>query len=359
MKELFSKISERVWMEGDPNRDRSTGLAIFGTLEIVLGILCFSLAMLLMIIVSAAGLSGMKQSHFIMVMALLLYLTAWFCVMGLGSIKARRWARALVLVGAWVAIFFGTMAMAFALYVLPAVYDIFADSGIMHPMAAMGLLYFAVVVMLLLQVVFPLAAIIFYNLHGVRATCEKKYTAPSWTDRAPLPLLVMSFIAVLGSLSLIIGVTFNYSVCMFGTLWSGTKGFIVALLISVAFALVGFGAFKRKMVAWWGAYVLVLTSCTSMMLTFSEISMNDLYTSMGYSEAQILNLDRILPMDPAVLTFSSCIWGIMACIYLVWVRDCFSPEKDKSGVKSYAQRKAEEAALEPERPRGPRMRLDD
>ena len=63
-------------------------------------------------------------------------------------------------------------------------------------------------------------------------------------------------------------------------------------------------------------------------------------------------------VNPGVLTVISCIWGIMACIYLVWGRDCFCPEKDVEEVKSYRQFKAEEEAAKPsEEPRA-RMRLD-
>ncbi len=358
MKDLFKRAREWVWLEGDPAKDRSTGLVVFGTLEIVLGILSFSLAMLLLIVVSASGLGGMKSSHFWLAMGFLFYMTAWFIVMGLASIKGKRWARALVLVGAWVTVFFGTLGLALILYVLPEMLSLLTDGGLVPPMVAMSLLYFIIIALIVLEVVFPMVAISFYSMKGVQTTCERLNPKPCWTDRIPLPLLAMGFISTMGCLSVVFGATTNYVVFVFGRVVDGWGGMLIALGISLACGYVGWGAFTRRMHAWWGAYALVLITSSSMMLTFSEMDMDILYTQMGYSSMQIEQLGQFRALNPAMLTFISGIWGIMACIYLVWVRDCFRPELDVAEVKSYAQIKAEEEAAKPPESNGPRMRLD-
>jgi hypothetical protein len=358
MKDLLKKAREKVWLEGDPAKDQSAGLIVFGTLEILMGIFSFVLAMLLLIVVSATGLHGMKPVHYSMAMGFLFFLTGWFCTMGLGSIKARRWARALLVVGAWMAVFFGTLALALVLYVLPEVCSALADSGLIPPEVAVGVLYFAMFMMVLLLVVFPMIAIVFYSLRGVQNTCERINPKPSWTDRCPLPLLAMSFISAVGCLTIFSGATMNYTVFLFGHVVSGVPGMLIIALISAAFGYVGWGAFTRKMHAWWGAYVVVLLTSSSMMLTFSEMDMATLYQHMGYTYTQTQQLEGFHPFNPAMFTFISCAWGIMACIYLVWVRDCFMPEKYQAEVKSYQQLKAEEEAARPEEPPRPRMRLD-
>jgi hypothetical protein len=359
MKDLLKKAREWVWLEGDPAKDRSVGLTICGTMEIVLGILCFSLAMLLLIIVSSVGLGGMKPSHFWMAMGSMFYLTGWFIVMGLGSIKAHRWARALVLVGAWVAVFFGTLVLALVLYVFPEAYNLLTDSGFLPPMLALTVLYFAIFVLLILQVVFPFIAVAFYSMAGVQATCERRHPEPSWTDRCPLPLLAMGFISAMGSLTVFFGASTNFVVFFFGKIVVGGGGLLILLAISACFAYVGWGAYKRKMHAWWGAYALVLLTSSSMMLTFSEMDMDTLYTHMGYTADQVSQLSSLGPFNPTMLTFISCIWGIMACVFLVWVRDCFRLEKGQVVAKSYAQLKAEEDAARPAEPSQPRMRVGD
>jgi len=359
MKELFKKAREWVWLEGDPAKDRKVGLVVAGILEVVLGILCFSLAMLLLIVVSTTGLGGMKGSHFWMAMGVMFYLTAWFIVMGLGSIKAKRWARALVLVGAWVTVFFGTLALALVLYILPEAHALMTDSGFISPAAAMTILYFSIVVLFLLQLLFPVLGIMFYGLQGVQTTCERVNPKPCWTDRVPLPLLAMGFISAMGCLSIVAGLTTNYVVFVYGKVVSGGYGFLVTLCIAIGFGYVGWGAFTRKAHAWWGAYVLVLITSSSMMLTFSELEMETLFAQMGYTADQMDRLGQFKAVNPAALTFISCIWGVMACIFLVWVRDCFKPEQYVDEVKSYEQIKAEEEAKPKVQPGGPRMRLDD
>jgi len=358
MKGVFKKIAEKVWLQGDPAKDRTVGLIVFGTGGVFLGIGCFSVAMLLLIVVSATGLHGMKPIHFWMTMLFLIYLTGWFIVTGLGSIKARRWARALLLVGAWVAVFFGTLTLALMLYVLPEIFNLLSESRLIPPSAAMGILYFSAFVLVVFQVVFPMAGVAFYGLKSVQNTCERRNPDPGWTDRCPLPLLAMSFILILGSLSIFTGATTNYTVFLFGHVISGFAGLLVMLFISLACGYVGWGAFTRRMHAWWGAYALILLTASSLMLTFSEMDMPNLYAHMGYSADQVHELQNVHLITPVTLTFISCMWGIMACIYLVWVRDSFRPEKDEGKVKSHQQIKAEEAAAQPKEEPRIRMRLD-
>ena len=349
---------EQIWWKGDSAKDYSLGLSVFGVLEILLGIFCFSLAMLLLIVVSTNGLHGMKPIHYGLSMGLLFYLTGWFIVMGLGSIKAQRWARALLMVGAWVSVFFGTLTLTLVLYILPEAYNLVLDSGWVSPSAALGILNFSITVMVLLLVVLPLASVVFYGLEGVKVTCERRNSSPCWTDRCPLPLLAMSFISILGSLSIIAGATTHYVVFLFGRLASGFLGALVIMLISLASGYIGWGAYTRRMHAWWGAYALVLLTSSSMMLTFAELDMAELYMHMGYASEQIETLQGFQPINPALLTFLSGVWGIMACAFLVWVRDCFCPEKDETEVKSHQQIKAEEEAAKPKEEPRARMRLD-
>jgi len=358
MKELVRKFAERVVSEADPEKDRHTGLVVFGTLDVALGIFCFSLAMLLLIIVSSSGLHGMKPIHYAMTMGLLFFLAGWFIVMGLGSMKGRRWARAQLLIGAWVSVFFGTLGLALFLHILPELYNMVADFGLLAPSAAMVVLYIAVAIILILQVAFPLQVIAFYSRASVRFTCERLNPDPSWTDRCPLPLLAMGFICLLGCLSIVTAATTNYTVFLYGRIVSGSSGFGIVALLSAACGYVGWGAFTCKMHAWWGAYVLVLVTSSSMMLTFSGMDLESLYAVMGYSAEQVAEIRKIYPFTPASLTFASCIWGIMACVYLLWVRDCFRGETVVVEVKSYEQRKTEEEATKPEEHPRARMRLD-
>ncbi len=96
MKAIIKKANEAIATEADPLKDRSVGLTVFGTLDILLGIFCFSLAMLLLVVVSSTGLQALRPIHYWMAMGFLFCSTGWYIVLGLGSIKAKRWARALL-----------------------------------------------------------------------------------------------------------------------------------------------------------------------------------------------------------------------------------------------------------------------
>lgn len=359
MRDWLKQARERVWLAGDPERDHSAGLIVFGTLEIIMGIMAFASAMLLLILVSSTGLGGMKAVHFWIVMGFLFYMTGWFCVMGLGSIKARRWVRTLMLAGSWMAVFFGTLALALELHLLPWVYTMVADSGILSPQSALVALYVGLFVLIALQLALPLSTILFYSLRGVQATCERRSPDPCWTDRCPLPLMAMGFVSGLGVSTVLLGATTNYVVFVFGRIWTGFPGFMVVAAIAASCGYVGWGAFTRRKQAWWAAYAIILLTSASMMLTFAELDMDLLFERMGYSLEQITRLQQFQVASPAVLTFATCIWGVMACTYLVWVRDCFQPEAVATEVKSYLQRRAEEMEALPQEAARPRMRLED
>ena len=358
MRDLFKTLRECVWLEGDPGKDQSRGLLCFGVFEMILGGASLLGAFFLFFLCFRVGLGGMKGADFGMLVGALFTLSGWFFSMGWGSIRARRWARALVLVGAWVAVFLGTLASVLLLHLLPSACRLIVDSGVLSPQKTMTLLYAVMVSVFVLQLVFPVATIMFYSLRGVRATCERRNPKPCWTDGRPLPLLSMGFVSVLCSLSVFFGATTNYSVFVFGRVLFGWQGFVVVLLMAGACVYVGWGAVMRRIHAWWVAYALVLLSSASMMLTFSGKEMDSLYRAMRYTEEQIAELYHLNLFSPASLTFAACSWGILACIFLVWVRDCFLPEREIEKVKSYQQRQAEEQAANPPKPLRPRMRVD-
>jgi hypothetical protein len=334
MKRLFDKARKLIWPGDDPEQDRSTGLVVFGAIEILMGIAAFSLAMILMELVSSTGLGGVKAAHYRLFMGYLLLMTGWYCTLGMGSIMALRWARVLMLVGSWVAVFFGTLALALILYLAPWVYHLLADPAIFSPQATLALLYTGLVALITLQLVFPLAAVSFYRLRGVRATCEWRNPKPCWTDRFPLPLIVLGFLSALGVANVFLGAATNYVVFVFGRIWTGWSGFAVTAAVAAACGYVGWGAFTRKKQAWWTAYGIILVTSSSMMITFSGLDMEEAYRMMGYSGSLISALEGFQLLSPAPLTFVTCVWSIMACAYLIWVRDCFQPGRETVEVKS-------------------------
>ncbi len=103
-------------------KDRSTGLLVFGILLILLGALC-ALFVPLMILgqTMSASHTGMEPNYRMILPGAVMYgaLAVAFIWLGIGSIKARRWARALMLVLSWAWLVTGVTAFAFLAVLLP------------------------------------------------------------------------------------------------------------------------------------------------------------------------------------------------------------------------------------------------
>ena len=88
-------------------RDCKAGLVTFGIIQIVLGIFCVLMVPLMLVgavMASSHNVGSVAPMNArMMIPGLLFYvaLAAWFLWMGVGSIQARRWARALLLVISW------------------------------------------------------------------------------------------------------------------------------------------------------------------------------------------------------------------------------------------------------------------
>ena len=116
-------------------KDRKTGLIVFGILQIILGGLCTLIVPFMIIGMLASTVldesSAPPINISMMLPGVLLYTLAatWFISMGIGSIKARRWARALVLVSSWLWLISGTVGLIFVLLLMPDMYDRMGQSG--------------------------------------------------------------------------------------------------------------------------------------------------------------------------------------------------------------------------------------
>lgn len=363
MKSTLKNTNDRIWKQIRSKNPQVVGLVAFGIADIVMGLFCFSLAMLVIIMASSTSQTDLSFVAYATAVGFLFGTTGWYIVLGLGSLRARRWACALLVAGGWVTVFFGAIGLALLFYVLPELYDALSRAMPTSPNAVMYLVTSVVVVLVFLQVIFPLMLISFYGLASVRRICEERNPTPCWTDNYALPLLVMVFISVLGCLAVLGGALTNYTVFFYGRLLFGISGFAVVAVLSVASGYIGWGALHRQMKAWWIAYALVLLTAASMMLTSATLDMDHLFTCMGYSAGQIELQNEFLSLSPAVLTVTSILWGLMASVYLLWVRECFVPIPVEKVVKSYQQRMVEEEATRvkknpPDVIPSDRMRLD-
>jgi hypothetical protein len=103
-------------------KDRSTGLVIFGILTILMGCLAGLMILLMLVgMVAAAKTQNPPPPASTLVWVVLIYggLAVALIWLGIGSIMARRWARALLLIFSWVWLLMGIISMISMGFFLP------------------------------------------------------------------------------------------------------------------------------------------------------------------------------------------------------------------------------------------------
>src|ERR1017187_4823253 len=179
-------------------KDRSTGLFIFGILTLLLGCLAglFVPLMLFGQMAAAKVPNAPPVNHASMVPGMAVYglLAVALIWLGIGSIQARRWARALLLIFSWSWLIFGVLMTAIMPFVMSKAMANLppnAKTGqpAMPPAAITGMVIGMTLFFFVIFVVVPAVWTFFYNSRHVKATCEARDPVTRWTDACPLPVL--------------------------------------------------------------------------------------------------------------------------------------------------------------------------
>ncbi len=316
--------------------DRRAGLVFFGALLIGVGVLCAVLVPLLFLAQylmppSASGLNGHT-----MVTAVLTYssMAVIFIWLGIGSILCRRWARALLLILSWSWLLAGILMIGILIWFAPA----FFPADLPAPILWMVMLITAV-----FGVVLPGAMGMFYQGRHVKATCEARDPAPSWTDKCPMPALTNSLWLGLGSFWLLLSsLTTQGVVPAFGYLLTGAPATLMLLICAAAGLYLAWKSYQLKISAWWGTLAAAALVSLSVAITFARIDPVDFYRKSGYSEQQIGQLGAPGFITGAFLVWATIIFFFLFLVYLLWIRKYFdnrsiSPDSQRKDVEGSAQ----------------------
>lgn len=303
--------------------DRTVGLVLFGIVQIGLGLLCALLVPLMAVSVAMQG-PGVNAQAMIPAMGIYSVLAAVFIALGIGSIRTRRWARALTLVLASIALAGGILAMAFWLIMMPNMLRTMAGQGQMPREAVLVFQIVSVTIAGVIYVGLPGIFVLFYSRPAVRATCEAK-SPPSWTDRAPLPVLTLSLIQAFSAASLILSLVSNGVFLFFGTVLTGISAVAATLLAAILLGVLAWGSYRQHVAAWWGALGVVILGTASFAITLARVPLLDIYKASGMTAEQlqlIQNAGMIGQMQsymPGMMLLSAAV-GVG---YLIYVRKFF------------------------------------
>jgi MFS family permease len=312
-------------------KDRSTGLTIFGILTLLLGGLCALLVLMMLAGQLVLTRTNPPQANFVAVLPIItIYggLAAALVWLGIGSILARRWARALLLIFSWSWLITGLIVLVMMAFVMPQALAqqsaANGNSGTPVPIEAViaGMFLFLSIFFF----VCPLLWTLFYKSPHVKATCEARDPVTRWTDACPLPVLALSLWLLPGaSMMLFMPISAHGLMPFFGRFLTGLTGSFLCLLMAAVWACAAWLLYKLDVRGWWLILMAFLVVLVSTVMTYARHDMMEVYRLMGYPEAQIEQIQKT-----GLFTGHHMTWFMLFCMapflaYILFIKKYFQP----------------------------------
>lgn len=312
---------ENTPMEAVPSpafKNRSTGLTVFGILTIMLGCAA-SLMVLLMLAATAMNAKNPNVpptpvSSVVFVASMYAVLAVVLVWLGIGSMMARRWARALLLIYSWSWLVMGIIVAITMGFFLPHTFaNLPAQPG--QPALPPEAVTIMTIVMMVFSSIFfvllPAIWVFFYRSPHVKATCEMRDPVQRWTDACPLPVLALCLWLSFGvPCMLLMPVLYHGVVPFFGVLLTGVPGSLYYMAAAALWAYCAWRLYKLDVRGWWLILIAMLLYTVSSVMTFARHDVVEMYHAMGYTQAQIDQVQKA-----GVFTGNSMIW--MMLIFMV------------------------------------------
>jgi hypothetical protein len=305
-------------------KDRRLGLVIMGLLQLLCGGFSLLMGLLLQLLLRLPlpdGSTPPPPGYAAAGLAVFAGIAIFFIWTGIGSIQARRWARALMVMTSLLWLICGAACMIIMSLVIPSLVKsmISGDDPGFQAMVIAGLLAAYAFVLVLA----PVAFLLFYRSPHVKATCERRHPEPCWTDRCPLPVLTLAIGAGLMVPILLLSGLNGAPVPFFGQMLSRPAAGANVLVMAILWGYVAWGCYRLQMPAWWLLQILTVFHCASMIITLNVIGLEKFCQTMfmpsGPMEALLPSLSAHLSMFMLV---SLVVW-IAWCGYLFWIHRYF------------------------------------
>lgn len=312
--------AEETRPETPDHRDRSTRLFVVGIFLIVLG--CCSIllgafsAVTLLILPETpeAPQYGVAQ----MVQGLLVYvgLGAVLIALGVGSIRARRWVRPLVLILGWSWLAMGVLGGLMTAFMMPWMLEILAVDDPALPWIMIGCLG---TLFGLFGILVPAILLLLYRGRDVAATLDARDPREVWTDKIPTPLLGLVLWLGYGALAMV--ASSLYAVFPLGrTILTGAPAVAVYLAFAALWGYLAVQLARRDRTAWWVAVVAVLGLAAWGVVVLPRTDWNELLRLMGTPMDQPGMPDfAAMYQSPWFLAWMGILWAGMLG-YLLFVR---------------------------------------
>jgi hypothetical protein len=280
--------------------DRSIGLIVFGVLTIGLG--CLTVLLIFVTLASLALPSAVPNrpplSSLVPAFAMQGALAIALVWLGIGSILARRWARALLLIFSWSWLVVGLFIMFIMAIVLPMTFAHLPTTGATHQIAGSGAIMYGVMAVTFMTegflfVVLPGIWIYFYSGEDVKDTCAARHPAPGWTDACPLPVLAVSLWSLFSvPVMLATPLTGHPVLPFFGMFLTGWAASILHVVLAVVWCCAAWLLYRLDRRGWWLIVAAMSLGAISTLLTYMHHDIVDMYRLMDMPQAQLDQLQK-------------------------------------------------------------------
>jgi len=227
--------------------DRNGGLIAFGIVQILIGIVC---AMFVLGVVASSELaarSGVLRGSVGTLIFAYGLVAVHFITCGIGSIRARRWARAM-------------SAAVAALWLAGGIVATISTATIVPKLIPHSPLITLTVVVFFLFIALPLAIFAFYARADVRATCERRDPKTRWTDRVPVAVLAVVIVMAFAAGWLLVNMSAPM-LPLFGTILTGAPAALALLALAALCGFLAVQLYRLKESAWWTLVLLQIGGC--------------------------------------------------------------------------------------------------
>ena len=313
-------------------KNRKTGLMLFGIVQVIMGALSFiffiftMFALLLSSSITQAAQAEINPFQLVLSLFFYLIIAVILIWLGIGSIGAKRWARALTLILSWFWLITGFIVLIIMIYLMNGgMDDLFQSSQSVDPAIFKVIMVVMTFIMSIFMVALPVGFILFYNNKHVKKTVEHFDTKIRWTDKCPLPVLAASLMfGYMAVISVFNGV-YGWVVPFMGFIFSGWIGALILLLNALVYAYLAFQFYNLDKKSWMLAIGYNIFWVISLIFTFSRHSIYDMYEKMDFNEMQLAQLKSMGMFEN--LIYLLVIIFLIYLGYILYIRRFFYTDK--------------------------------
>ncbi len=305
-------------------RDRSAGLIFFGVIEILIGALsAMMIPLMLLALLASRSIEGAEGSLGLTVVLpnIVIYglVAALFIAIGIGSIRARRWARALTLSLSWLGLITGIVAVfALCLFVLQ-----YFGTAIFTGLPEAALVLVVVIIIGFFYVVLPLAFVLFYRSEDVVSTCRERDPNPSWFDETPPQIVSLVLVYALGLVSVLVMPAYNFLFPLFGTILGGWMGGMAWLVVAALLLYLLVATIRSYDWAWGVAMAASAVAALSSIVTAAVVPYVQWIDHMGLPLAQQEMMAELGSLSITTMVLLTVIMWASWIGYLMYIRRFF------------------------------------